>query len=53
MMKSSTLRCSFGSIQSSALNLPFARGTTRHEAGDLAGDVGDFELLDAAGAALP
>ena len=53
MMKSSTLRCSLGSIQSSGLNLPSASGPARHEAGDLAGEVVDLELLDAARAALP
>ena len=51
MMKSSTLRCSFGSIQSFGIEGAVAAVAARHLAGDLAGEIGDIEILDAARAA--
>ena len=51
-MKSSTLRCSFGSIHSSGLNLPSAQSPRGMLAGDLAGKIVDLEVVDALGAAL-
>ena len=48
MMKSSTLRCSFGSIQSLGLNLPSALAPRGMKQRDLAGEIADLELFDAA-----